>query len=129
MNPNSILITTIKFHGTDVKKALERAKKHNLEALWILRTQVGVYLTTAKQDCKFYPQSISKTTDTLLSRKPQPYVEVIPLHNCVLKKLNSLPEEFLPLVWFEFQMNDISDYRLHLTTTSNRLTATRRKKD
>ncbi len=123
MNPDSILITTIKFHGTDVKKAMERAEKLKRKELWLLRTQMGVYITTSEQDCKFYPQSISKTTSTLLSRKPQPYVEVIPLHNCVLKKLGSLKPEYLPLVWFEFQMNDICEYRLHLTSTSGRFTA------
>ena len=111
---HSSLITTVKFHGLDVKDALVRSAKAGLEALWLMRSNIGIYLTSARQDFRYYPQSVSSVLSGLLSPKPQPYVEVLPHHNCVLSALSRIAQSDLHRVWLEIQFNDLQEYRMYL---------------
>jgi hypothetical protein len=114
------LVTTVRFHCSDVKAALAKAEKRGFDSLWLLRTQRMIYITASDQDWRVYPHLISKVHDQLLSPKPQPYVEVIPFHNCVLRKIDKATRKEADLMWFEVQYNDINEYRIHLIRSAAR---------
>jgi hypothetical protein len=112
------LIVTVRFHAVDVRAALDRMRRRGFDDLWLVRSRTSIYFTTPEQGRKFHPLRIGKLHGRLLSPKPQPYVEAIPKHNCVLRKLASLPEGRVESLWFDVQYNDLNEFRMFLLESS-----------
>lgn len=117
-------VTKVIFNAVDIRAVLDEAIQDGLDDLWLVRGVFEIYLTLPTESLddmrtRVAPYTITRLRSQIFADKDPPYVEILPHHDCVLRKIAKSPVRELLDARVEIHYSTVSEYRLYLTRRPN----------
>lgn len=116
-------IVSVYFAGSELRPALDEAVKRGLDSLWLLRDRESIcwVLPGLRKGMRVMPSRITRLIPGI-DVFPDvgddiPFVEDVPLHNCVFRALSKLSEDSYHHVHIQLQFNLTYEFRMFLRKT------------